>query len=241
MNSNAGQRLGDPRALPPDYKWSPGCTIAHLSHDKKIPAGFLWDRGITDTTYQGLPAVRIPVLDRAGHEVVVRYRLHMEKGPDKDDRFRNKQGSVLKGKLYGLERFDRDSSTVVIVEGESNTWTLQFHKFPVLGVLGSNMWSHDAADEIKSARKIVLIVDPDEGGARLARDISETLYSGQALYLVTDLDGHKDVNDLHVAMWDPQVSDRAKRGDNQYQRGPLSQEIRSLAMGDRLPKGLEAF
>jgi hypothetical protein len=79
----------------------------------------------------GVPAVRIPYYDEAGTEGPVRIRRALT-GPA---RFRWRKGSKLR--LYGLDGLPaaRKAGRVVVVEGESDRQTLEFHGIPALGRL----------------------------------------------------------------------------------------------------------
>ena len=69
---------------------------------KRLPVEFLEGIGLSDFTYVGRPAVRIPYVDVDGVEVAVRFRIGLVKGERGDDRFRWRKGS--KPLLYGLWR-----------------------------------------------------------------------------------------------------------------------------------------
>ena len=52
----------------------PGCTLADYAEAKRLPAEYLQSLGLTQFTYQGRPAVRIPYFGVDGREFAVRFR-----------------------------------------------------------------------------------------------------------------------------------------------------------------------
>lgn len=124
--------------------------------------------------YQGAPAVRIPYLDRNGHEQAVRFRI----GLDGKDRFRWKAGS--KAFLYGLWRLD-NPGYVILVEGESDCHTLWFHDFPALGLPGAGNWREDRdARDLDGVLAIYVIVEPDKGGEAVKKWLSKSAIRDRA-------------------------------------------------------------
>jgi hypothetical protein len=123
--------------------------------------------GLSDQNYQGKPAVRIPYFDENGEEVAVRFRTALEKSEEGDDRFRWRTGS--KARLYGLWRMEgiRKVGYVVLVEGESDTQTLWYHKIPALGIPGASNWKAEWSTHLDGIEKIYAIIEPDQGGDTL--------------------------------------------------------------------------
>ena len=73
-----------------------GCTLEQYSEAKGLPIDFLRAIGLSEASYVGGPAVRIPYFDEQGSEVAIRFRV----GLTGDNRFRWKSGT--KPCLYGL-------------------------------------------------------------------------------------------------------------------------------------------
>ena len=129
--------VGAPKTAKPKIRNKPaldGCTLEELAQAKGLDP--LWlerEMGWKDVTYransQVIPAVLIPYGDQ------VRYRVGLT-----GERFRWKPGS--RQQLYGLERLAdiRTRGWVVLVEGETDTASLTYHDFPVLGVPGKTNW-----------------------------------------------------------------------------------------------------
>ncbi len=140
------------------------CTLEAYAEDKGLPIRFLRELGLSDMSYMGLPAVRIPYLKEDGSEGAVRFRLALEKSPEGDNRFRWRKGS--KPSLYGLWRLKqaREAGYVFLVEGESDCHTLWYHRFPALGVPGASNWRGEWASELDGIEKVYAVVEPDQGG-----------------------------------------------------------------------------
>jgi len=117
-----GGSVSDPRPAPPF-----SCTLKAYAGAKRLPVAFLKSLGLSDVTYSGSPAIRIPYRDQEGRERAVRFRRALKQhGPD-DERFRWRSGS--RTLPYGLWRLEgaREAGYAVLVEGESDCHTLWHH------------------------------------------------------------------------------------------------------------------
>src|SRR5262249_13352709 len=113
-----------------------GCRLAEYAAAKRLPIDYLLSLGLSEITYQGAPAVKIPYFGTDGAEIVARFRIALN-----GDRFSWRKGS--KACLYGLNRLDdaRSAGYAVLVEGESDCHTLWLHGFPALGLPGNRTWA----------------------------------------------------------------------------------------------------
>ena len=137
------------------------CTLEAYAEAKGLPLDFLRSLGLSDAKYVDTPAVRMPYVDRDGHEQAVRFRISLHG----EDKFRWKQRSKLC--LYGLTRLRtaRERGFVVLVEGESCAHTLWLHDFPALGIPGASNWKDDRdAPELEGIETVYVVVEPDKGG-----------------------------------------------------------------------------
>jgi DNA primase len=185
-----------PRALRP---LQPGITLIDLAVDKLIHPHLLDQLGVTDCTYKGRQAVRIPYYQQDGSEYQ-RARLRTA--------LVAKEGSAWSaGKEplipYGLQRLHeaRTAGYLVIVEGESDCWTLwQFH-LPALGLPGAVMYQALDLSMFTGIERVYVMQESDKAGATLPAHISKRLrylgYTGtiSALNLMR-ITGAKDPNDL---------------------------------------------
>jgi putative DNA primase/helicase len=145
-------------------------TLEAYAAAKRLPVEFLHGCGLSDISYDGGPAVRIPYLGPGGELLGVRFRIALE-----GDRFRWKAGS--KPQLYGLSRLDeaRHAGHVVLVEGESDVHTFWYHGIPALGVPGATNWREDRdAQHLDGIEKINVVIEPDRGGEAVRRWVSQS-------------------------------------------------------------------
>jgi hypothetical protein len=182
----------------------PGLTLAQYAEAKRVPHAFLQSLGLSDITYLGAPAVRIPYLRKDGTLAAVRFRLSLGGA----DRFRWKTGN--KPCLYGLWRFQKptrrgpltlvppEHTYVVIVEGESDCHTLWHQSIPAIGVPGASGWREDRdAPHLDGVERIYVVIEPDKGGDAFRQWIS-TSRIRERVYLLT-CGEHKDPSGLYLA------------------------------------------
>ncbi|MHB1381955.1 MAG: DUF5906 domain-containing protein [Thermoleophilia bacterium] len=166
-----------------------GLTVKELAKAKRLSLRFLRSLGVEDCDYRNSPAVKIPY-----NESTIRYRLRL-----KGDRFRWKKGSEVC--LYGLERLDDEDAEkdeIILVEGESDSWTLWHHGFTALGIPGaSNFKDERDGKHLTRYKKIYVVQEPDNGGDSLRMTLAESSIRNR-LHIIK-LDGFKDVSELHMA------------------------------------------
>ena len=105
-------------------------------------------------------------------------------------------------RVYGYDRVEKMaqySTTVIIVEGESDSLAAWFHKRPALGIPGSSLYEKLALEDVLRFDRVVVIREPDEAGRMFAVNVPKQLrefgYTGKVV--VVDLPV-KDLCDLHV-------------------------------------------
>ncbi len=132
-----------------------GLTLAQLAEAKQLPEEFLRQLGIRDCSRQGAPAVRILYMDAEGEVLAVRYRIALD-----EDRFRWQTGN--QPALYGLDRLIeiRQKGWVLLVEGESDCWTLWYHGLPALGIPGKSTWRAEWSSYL-TGLQVYLWQEPD--------------------------------------------------------------------------------
>jgi hypothetical protein len=171
-----------------------GCSLVDYAVAKRLPIDFLRSLGLSEITYQGAPAVKIPYFAADGTEAVVRFRIAL----DGKDRFRWRQGS--QSCLYGLDRLDdaRTAGFVVLVEGESDCHTLWRHGLPGLGLPGNTQWSEGRdAPVLADIPTIYVVVEPDPGGETMRKGFagSSILPRVRVIRLLV-----KDASALHLSV-----------------------------------------
>ncbi len=175
----------------------PQLTVDELGNDKGLPVSFLKNCGVE----QGIGGVKIA------------YKLP-DGSPAPRQRWRRalsaKEGSSwLKGKgspvaygLWMLNGMRRKSESLVLVEGESDSWTLWYHGFPALGIPGADMAKTLEPNYVEPFEKVYIYREPDEGGntfvTGLAKRLAQLNYQGE-VYVIEAFGGYKDPNDLHKA------------------------------------------
>jgi hypothetical protein len=181
-----------------DQQSSPeGCALEQYAEAKRLPIEFLRSLGLSTIPYEGRPATRIPVLDFAGEQIAVCYRLAVEKREGSDNRFRWKSGTKVH--LYGLNRLDaaRKTGWLVIAEGFSDCHTLLLHDVPCIGTPGTG-WREDRdAHHLDGIDDIYVVVEPDDGGKAMLAWIATSRIRSRVR--LVRLDGAKDVSDLYLS------------------------------------------
>jgi len=94
----------------------------------------------------------------------------------------------------------QETKELVIVEGESDCWTLWAEGFPALGIPGATAAKVLESQHLDGVEKVYVFQEPDNGGTAFVRGVSERLsdlgFSG-AVRVVKPLVGVKDPNDWH--------------------------------------------
>lgn len=172
---------------------SNGLTLAELAIAKKLDVAFLRSLGLSDSKSHGEAAVKIPYSDAAGNVAAVRYRLGLSKD---GARFRWRQGD--RAMLYGLDRLGeiRKAGWVLLVEGESDCWTLWAHGLPALGIPGKATWRAEWAMHLAGI-DIYLWQEPD--AADLVERVARAVKSFR---VIAAPNGIKDPSDAHLLGYD---------------------------------------
>lgn len=170
-------------------------TVRDLSAAKGIDEPFLRKQGLEDTP----------------EGVVIEYRL-MDGSPAPRRRIRKalageKMWAWLPGEgspvPYGLDRLldAREQGFLVLVEGESDCWTLWLRGFPTLGIPGSAMASKIEPEHLDGIPEIYCWREPDKGGdtfaAGVVKRLREINYTGKTHEM--KVSGVKDPSDLYLA------------------------------------------
>lgn len=173
----------------------PPVTISALATDKLLPETFLAELGLVERNR----AVEIP------------YKL-LDGSPARRHRrrisLRASEGSCWSGNSgdpivpYGLSKLDdaRRAGFLILVEGESDCWTLWHHGFPALGIPGATMSKTLQSQHLDGIRRLYIICEPDQGGTAFVRGLARRLaalqWSGE-VKAVDFLEDTKDPNALH--------------------------------------------
>jgi AAA domain-containing protein len=170
-------------------------TLLDLSLEKQLPWKFLFHLGVMDHASGG---VQIPYHLADGQEAP-RYRIRTALVAKEGSRWSAGEGRIVP---YGLERLEdaRKAGYLVLVEGESDCWTLWYQGFPALGIPGAEMTGVLEAAMLSGIARLYLMQEPDHGGttfvSHLAKRLTEWRWPGQAL--VVRLSGAKDPSELYT-------------------------------------------
>lgn len=172
-------------------------SLLDLAQAKKIPWKFLCNLGLLEEA-RGL---RIPYYALDGTPAP-RYRIRTAPVA-KDGSWWNKgAGEIIP---YGLERLEeaRQAGFLVLVEGESDCWTLWYHRFPALGLPGAEMAGKLQAEYLTGIERLYVVREPDAAGSRFVEDIASllTVQGWRGTALVVSLPDAKDPNELHQRDW----------------------------------------
>jgi hypothetical protein len=131
-------------------------TLKQYSEERKLPLDYLvktW--GLKDVQRGGVCCVEQPYTRMDGEAYAPRYRYaNAKKSP-----FKSGDRIIL----YGQKQLiNSDSDMVALVEGESDTQTLHYARYTVLGIPGTSMWdtciSNDPHIETFLAGKTVIVI-----------------------------------------------------------------------------------
>src|SRR5665213_1759750 len=169
----------------------PAFNLAEYAHAKKLTVESLVEWGLKDSK---VGRIDIPYFDQERTSVLAtRYRFSLA-GPD---RFRWKKND--QPCPYGLWMLGhaRKVGFIVVVEGESDCHTLWQHDIPALGLPGATSWRNEWADFLKDIPKIYAVVEPDQGGETLQKNLSQCSAIRDRLQLVS-LSPAKDPSELYL-------------------------------------------
>lgn len=167
-------------------------TIEELAQAKALPVDFLQNLGVS----QDDRGVIIPYYDTDRKPQKQRKRIHVVA----------KQGSLWEGtgKIipYGLWKLEEAKQVkyLILVEGESDSWTLWYHGYPALGIPSADMTKKLEASHLENITKIYISDERDQGAKIFVPGIKERLEKFQwqgEVYTITMSEGLKDPNDLH--------------------------------------------
>jgi len=103
---------------------------------------------------------------------------------------------------YGLEDLAAagEDGSLILVEGETDTATLRYHGFPVLGIPGADSLKVLQAEHLKGIHTLYAWQEPDKAGAMFVQRWAVRLvtlgYQGQPK--IIRLEGVEDVSELHI-------------------------------------------
>jgi len=170
-------------------------SICSIARAKKLPTSLLRSFGVSDCA-QGL-AIPYRLM---GGELAPRQRIRMGLKARDGFRWDSGQGEIVP---YGLWKLNeaRNKKFLLVVEGESDCWTLWHHDFPALGLPGSTMQKSLEKSYLQGIYKLYVWQEPDKAGLGFVEGIAKRLYEFQwdGKAFVVELPGCKDVSELHIS------------------------------------------
>jgi hypothetical protein len=166
--------------------------VESLARHKKLPVKFLRDLGLRDLDLGG---VGVPYRDAGGKTVEVKDRRGLHGGSGRWPR-----GSRLLA--YGEERLSDvpPGAPLVLVEGESDPWTLWFHGVHALGLPGADTVHKTLClGHANGFRELLVVEEPGQGGKTFVANVRRRLakLGWHGTLRVVRLGGVKDPSDLH--------------------------------------------
>ena len=148
----------------------PALTLLDLAVEKQLPWKFLFHLGVMDHVSGG---VQIPYHLADGQEAP-RYRIRTALVAKEGSRWSAGEGRIVP---YGLERLEdaRKAGYLVLVEGESDCWTLWYQGFPALGIPGAEMTGLLEASMLSGIGRLYLLQEPDSGGTAFVSHLTKRL------------------------------------------------------------------
>ncbi len=168
-------------------------SLLDIAQAKKLPWKFLCNLGIVEEA-RGL---RIPYYLADG-TCASRYRIRTALTAKEGSWWNKGAGDITP---YGLEHLEaaRKDEFLIIVEGESDCWTLWYQGFPALGVPGAEMIQTLKVEYLAGMKRVYVLREPDAAGTRFVEGIARVLttWNWQGTALMVTLPHAKDPNDLH--------------------------------------------
>lgn len=167
-------------------------TVEQIAEAKGIPVQWLSDNKIAR---QGRGGVEIPYLNEQGEEVAIRTRLNLCKLKS-DNRFIWEKGKpVMPYGLWLLEEQKALRNMTIVVEGESDCWTLWHNGFPAIGIPGARNWKKSWARYFSGFGNLYVWVEQDEAGRGFLSDLVADLPD---ILVLQGPGGIKDPSELYL-------------------------------------------
>jgi AAA domain len=169
-------------------------TLLDLALEKQLPWRFLFHLGVMDYPSGGLHIPYHLVDGTLAPRSRIRTALIAREG----SRWSKGDGKIVP---YGLERLEeaRKAGELVLVEGESDCWTLWYQGFPALGIPGAEMAGTLEESALAGVGQVYIVQEPDAAGATFVNTLVNRLkgwqWPGKAA--VVRLAGAKDPSELY--------------------------------------------
>jgi len=170
-------------------------TLLDLALEKQLPWQFLFHLGVMEHPSGGLC---IPY-HLADGTPAPRSRIRTALIARNGSRWGKGKGQLVP---YGLERLSeaRKAGYLVLVEGESDCWTLWYQGFPALGLPGAEMAGVLEESALADIDRLYIVQESDAAGATFVKGLANRLkgWRWQGKVFVLHLSGAKDPSDLYT-------------------------------------------
>jgi len=166
-------------------------TLEELAEIKRLPRELLIGCGVRNREGGG---VEIEYHDMIGRVIATRTRDNLQSRP--------KWSKGQKAIIYGEDRLKDavEEDFVILVEGESDAWTLWHHRLPALGIPGSECAKVLEQGHIAQLTRIYVFQEPGHSGESFVNGVRNRLaaigWKGELRRI--SLDGFKDPSALHI-------------------------------------------
>jgi len=169
-------------------------TVTALAKEKKIPEEFLRELGLENCPGGVLMPYRL--MDGS---LAPRSKIRTAVTGKKSSHWLGREGEMITP--YGLDRVmdGREEGFIVLVEGESDCWTLWHYGIPALGIPGAGLAKLIQKEHLLGIPEVYYWREPDTGGNTFAEGVPKRLaeigYTGEIREM--KIAGVKDPSDLH--------------------------------------------
>jgi DNA primase len=182
----------------------PRIAVAALAKARKLPVGFLAALGVRNLPFKN--GIDFPYRDERGGVMLFKRRLYLDL-TDAEQRaglvkFRWPSRTPLVAYGLWLLKLARRAKRLVLVEGESDCWTLWLHAIPALGIPGADAARTLKAQHLVGIKELLIVQEADDGGAKFIANVSARLrelgFKGKASIFEMAPLGAKDLSDLYL-------------------------------------------
>ena len=181
-------------------------TLAALAEARRLPVEFLTALGLRNLPFK--TGIEIPYFDETKRPLLVKRRLYLDLA-DAEQRaglikFRWPARTTLVAYGLWLLKLARRAKRLVLVEGESDCWTLWLHGIPALGLPGNESPRTTLKGEyLRGIKKLLVVQEDDRGGAAFVRNVATRLrelgFKENTSVFDMKPTGAKDVSDLYLS------------------------------------------
>lgn len=191
-----GLTMPDPFLLD-DRQISPrSLTLEALAADKALPVEFLRSLGVEQRA--GGVKITYRLLDGT---LAPRQRWRTAKVAKQGSSWLKGEGSLVPYGLWRLEEAHQ-AGYLILVEGESDAWTLWYHHFPALGIPGADLAGICQPQYFAGIPRVYVFCEPGTSGATFVRGVvrrfAQFNWTGE-VFRIPAFEGFKDPNEMHKA------------------------------------------